>query len=86
MRWKETEVLIVDEVSMLSQRTFEIIHYIAQNVRNSSVVFGGIQMVAFGDFLQIPPVHNYMDRGNYTFQRASWKVIFPHQIVLERNF
>ena len=29
-RWKETEVLIVDEVSMLSQRTFEIIHYIAK--------------------------------------------------------
>ena len=71
---------------MLSQRTFEIINYIAQNVRNSNCGFGGIQVVAFGDFLQLPPVPSYVDEGKYAFQSALWNIIFPHQIVLEHNF
>ena len=38
---------------MLSKRTFEIIQYVSQNVRNSDLAFGGIQVLAFGDFLQL---------------------------------
>ena len=34
-RWRETEVLFIDEISMLSPRILEIINYVAQNVRNS---------------------------------------------------
>ena len=34
-RWRETEVLFIDEISMLSQRILEILNYVAQNVRNS---------------------------------------------------
>jgi hypothetical protein len=85
-RWRETEVLFVDEVSMLSQRTFEIVNYIAQNIRNSDYALGGIQAVAFGDVLQLPPVPSSVDRGKYAFQSALWNIIFPHQIVLEHNF
>ena len=44
----ETEVLLVDEISMLNMRTFDIIQYVSQNVRNSEYVFDGIQVVAFG--------------------------------------
>ena len=49
-RWRETEVLFIDEISMLSQRILEIIDYVAQNGRNSEYLFGGLQLVAFGDF------------------------------------
>ena len=34
-RWRETEVLFIDETSMLSQRILEIINYVAQNGRIS---------------------------------------------------
>ena len=56
-RLRETYVLLIDKISMLSKRTFEIIQYVSQNVRNSDLAFSGIhtviQVLAFGDFLQL---------------------------------
>lgn len=85
-RWRDTEVLFIDEISMLSKRTFEIIHYIAQNIRNSDYMFGGLQIVAFGDFLQLPPVPSTVDDGRYAFQSQLWNLSFPHQVILEDSF
>jgi hypothetical protein len=85
-RWRETEVLFIDEISMLSQRTFEILQHVAQNIRGSEYVFGGIQTLAFGDFLQLPAVNNYVDDGNYAFESVLWNATFPHQIILHENF
>ena len=71
---------------MLSKRTFEIIQYIAQNICNSEYVFGGLQVVAFGDFSQLPPVPSSMDDGKYDFESDLWNSTFPHQLILEDNF
>jgi len=49
-RWRTTEVLVIDEVSMLSDKIFNHTEYIARNVRQESRAFGGIQVVASGDF------------------------------------
>ena len=87
VKWlRETDVLLIDEISMLSKRTFEIIQYVSQNVRNSDLAFGGIQVLAFGDFLQLPPIANSSDSGNYAFQSVMWTKTFPHQIILNENF
>lgn len=75
-RWRETDVLFIDEISMLSKRTFDIIQYIAQNVRNSDYALGGIQVVTFGDLMQLPPVASPLDDGKYAFESASWNVTF----------
>jgi len=50
--------LIIDEVSMMSQKIFEILDGIARGVRKqkSHLPFGGIQIVFSGDFYQLPPV------------------------------
>ena len=85
-RWRDTDVFFIDEISMLSKRTFEIIHYIAQNIRNSDYMFGGLQIVAFGDFLQLPPVPSTVDDGKYAFQSHLWNLAFPHQVILEDSF
>ena len=85
-RLRETDVSLIDEISMLSKRTFEIIQYVSQNVRNSDLAFGGIQVLAFGDFLQLPPIANSSDSGNYAFQSVMWTKTFPHQIILNENF
>ena len=60
-RWRDTEILIIEEFSMLSLRTFKIIHFIAQGVRKSKRTFGGVQIVACGDFKQLPPVSSSID-------------------------
>ena len=71
---------------MLSKRTFNIIQYVSQNVRNSEYAFGGLQVVAFGDFLQLPPVASALDDGKYAFEIALWDSTFPHQIILKESF
>ena len=85
-RWRETDVLFIDEISMLSKRTFDLLQYVSQNVRNCDHAFGGLQVVAFGDFLQLPPVANALDEGKYAFESTSWDATFPHQIILDENF
>ena len=42
--------------------------------------------MAFGDFLQLPPVPNTVDDGKYAFESAVWDLTFPHQVILEENF
>lgn len=51
-----TDVLIVDEVSMLQAELFEKISLLCQAARGVRSPFGGIQIILSGDFFQLPPV------------------------------
>ena len=50
--WKSTDILVVDEVSMLSFKLFNVLNAIGKAVRNNPKPFGGIQLVFSGDFFQ----------------------------------
>ena len=55
-RITETDVLLIDEVSMLSSELLETLDGVARQVRNKpEEVMGGMQIVAVGDFFQLPP-------------------------------
>ena len=54
--WRSTDILIVDEVSMMSQKLFEMLDAIGKAIRKNSRPFGGIQLIFSGDFYQLPPV------------------------------
>ena len=77
LRWQQTDLLIVDEVSMLSRKLLESIEFIARKVRNNNKFFGSMQVVASGDFYQLPPVPNYDDEGQFAFLSPIWKEVFP---------
>ncbi len=67
-RWRETDVLFIDEVSMLGCNLFEKLDYVARGVRRQqSKPFGGIQLVVSGDVLQLPPV-----RDGWVFTSQAW--------------
>jgi ATP-dependent exoDNAse (exonuclease V) alpha subunit len=52
-RWHEAKVLIIDEISMLSGELFENLEAAARKVRKNPAPFGGIQLIACGDFFQV---------------------------------
>jgi ATP-dependent DNA helicase PIF1 len=51
-RFKFTEVLIIDEISMVENHFLERINAMLQEARHSDKAFGGMQMVVLGDFYQ----------------------------------
>lgn len=57
-RFQKTQVLIIDEVSMLSSKTLEAVDKVLRVFRNDNEPFGGIQLILCGDFFQLPPIGN----------------------------
>ena len=53
---KNTDVLIIDEISMLHDYRLDMIEMVTRTVRENDKPFGGIQLILCGDFFQLPPV------------------------------
>ncbi|VUG19789.1 DEBR0S5_12046g1_1 [Brettanomyces bruxellensis] len=85
-RWKNLEVLIIDEISMIDGILFDKLDYIARHMKKKlEVPFGGIQLIVCGDFYQLPPV--VKDREPvFAFESASWKRAIQFTIVLKKVF
>jgi ATP-dependent DNA helicase PIF1 len=67
-KWRDTNILVVDEVSMLPADLFDKLNRIAKRVRKRSEPFGGMQLVFGGDFLQLPCI-----KGDFCFESKAWK-------------
>ncbi len=55
-RFHKTQVLIIDEVSMLHNYRLDLIDWICRQMKHSEKPFGGMQIILCGDFFQLPPV------------------------------
>jgi len=77
--WKNTDVLIVDEVSMMSKRMFELLNHIAKKIRGNNSPFGGMQVIFVGDFFQLPPI----EKDGFCFESEDWFDVFPKKQHLE---
>jgi len=81
-RIRHTEVLLIDEVSMLSGEFLEKAGELVAQILASEKPFGGLQVVLCGDFLQLPPIKaNFM-----AFQSTVWEALNLRHIVLKHNF
>ena len=82
--WLKTNVLIIDEVSMMSQDLFDKLDAIGRDIRKCpDKPFGGIQVIFSGDFYQLPPVDN---DGIFCFYSENWDVTFPNINVLKKIY
>jgi len=85
-RWKNTNVLIIDEISMINSSLFEKLDILAQKIRKNNSPFGGIQLICSGDFLQLPPVKS----NNFCFESFTWditidKIYYFDKIIRQNN-
>ncbi len=55
-RVADTDVLIVDEISMMDSRLFDAMEAVLRRVRGNEDAMGRTSVLMFGDFLQLPPV------------------------------
>ena len=81
-RWKKCDILIVDEVSMMPVRMFNILNAIGQTTRRSPKPFGGIQVIFTGDFYQLPPVCPH-EETQFCFESSEWYNTFPLENHIE---
>lgn len=77
--WTTTQVLIIDEISMIDADTLEKLEYVARAVRRDQRPFGGMQLVLCGDFAQLPPVKPV---GGMAFQSKLWATLVPNTVEL----
>lgn len=87
-KWKRTELLIVDEVSMMSKYLFELLDRIGKTVHENTKPFGGMQLIFSGDFYQLPPVgdNDNSDTSKFCFESPLWNETFDIQMVLTDVF
>jgi ATP-dependent DNA helicase PIF1 len=87
---KKVRVLIVDEVSMMSKKIFEILDMALRTVRKIDAPFGGVQVIFTGDFFQLPPVGSGSDGDTsmFAFESPRWSLTFKmeNHIVLKHIF
>ncbi|KAG7725322.1 hypothetical protein KL933_004336 [Ogataea haglerorum] len=85
-RWRDLEVLIIDEVSMIDAGLFDKLDMIAREMRKQrDVPFGGLQLVICGDFYQLPPVTKNGEPV-FAFESQAWKQAIKYTIVLKKVF
>ena len=88
--WKTTDILVIDEVSMMSLKLFNALNAIGKVIRKNINPFGGIQVIFSGDFFQLPPVGNNdeIDTQRFCFESDDWNTVFSKtcQIQLVKIF
>lgn len=69
---KKAKLLAIDEISMISSKVFDLLNQVFQGVRENEKVFGGIQVIAIGDFFQLPPV-SQDNNADFCFSSSAWQ-------------
>lgn len=88
MEWIKVDILVIDEVSMLSKKLFELLDGVAKSLRRNNLPFGGIQLIFSGDHFQLPPVGNDEASSMFCFESPLWFETFPleNHIQLKKIF
>ena len=86
-RIRSTIMLAIDEISMISAEIFDILDHVFRTIRDDERPFGGIQMILFGDFFQLPPISKDKDsKNNFCFNSIAWHNLNPQIFLLKTVF
>ena len=86
-KYKYLKVLVIDEISMIGRETFRHLDLALKHTMQNSLPFGGVSLLAVGDFLQLPPVNAKgvfmkVKTGTYgAFNGWLWHDFLLHELV-----
>lgn len=79
-------VIIIDEISMISCELFDIIYDGINEIRKKNGNNNKIQYIIVGDFLQLPPVVKNNKNIKFAFESKNWKKCIDETIELKINY
>ncbi|CAN5441425.1 PIF1 family ATP-dependent DNA helicase [soil metagenome] len=84
---EKTDVLIIDEISMLHDFRLDMIDTVCRLVRGKDEPFGGIQLIMSGDFFQLPPINRGDSRaGGFVVNSQVWHDLDPTICYLDEQY
>lgn len=83
---EKTDVLIIDEISMLHDFRLDMVDEACRLVRRKDAPFGGIQVIMSGDFFQLPPINRDGSRvGGFVVHSNVWRELDPSICYLQEQ-
>jgi ATP-dependent DNA helicase PIF1 len=83
---EKTDVLIIDEISMLHDYRLDMVDEACRLVRRKDEPFGGIQVIMSGDFFQLPPINRGDTRaGGFVVHSNVWQELDPTICYLQEQ-
>lgn len=84
---EKTDVLVIDEISMLHDFRLDMVDEACRFVRKEpDLPFGGIQVIMSGDFFQLPPINRGDSRaGSFVVNANVWQELDPVICYLEEQ-
>lgn len=82
---KQTEVLVIDEISMVRADILDKIEKMLRIIMNNDELFGGKQIIVFGDMFQLPPISS-KEEMDYLIDKYGGVHFFNANAYQEANF
>jgi len=95
---RKAQVLIIDEISMLSAQTFSLVDAVCRKLRKNPLPFGSLQVICVGDFFQLPPINKNEavdspqmslvqdGRARFAYESVVWKEMQPRICYLTEQY
>jgi ATP-dependent DNA helicase PIF1 len=71
-RYLQTDILVIDEISMLHGARLNMVNQLAKHIRGNDEAFGGMQIILVGDLFQLPPVNRNSMMTDFVHLSEAW--------------
>jgi ATP-dependent exoDNAse (exonuclease V) alpha subunit len=76
-RYNSTDILVIDEISMLHGSRLDMVNQLAKMFRENDEPFGGLQVILVGDLFQLPPIVRGGGGQDFAHQSQAWQELSP---------